>query len=248
MTLSINKWLIVAILVGVGILMFALIRGCQNEKKAASLAIDYKGRINKLTQDSIDLANHLSASGDTINFLNEQSALSDNKLLSLNENLDKANDRISILLRKHVPIKPNPDTSVTLVPNIYIEECSDCFEELSNGRDSVKKYRAEKDNQEQIYKGKLSVKDNRINLLEKSNTKITKDYKSLIDSTGSIKRKGMLYFSYGVLWSAYLPKAVGAGFMYQDKRLRMYGVKGYFGSSKPMIETQVNMPLSFKKR
>lgn len=248
MSLKINPIVAIAVLIGIGVLIVALVRGCQNEKKAASAVIDFKGRINKLTQDSTDLANHLNASGDTVKFLNEQSALSDNKLLSLNENLDKANDRISILLRKHVPIKPNPDTSVTLVPNVYIEECSDCFFELSNGRDSVKKYRAEKDNQEQIYKSKLSVKDNSINYLENLNNKLTKDYKSLIDSAGATKRKGMMYFSYGVLWSAYVPKSVGAGLMYQDKRLRQYGVKGYFGAHKPMIETQVNMPLSFKRK
>src|SRR5687767_4290937 len=220
--------------------MFALIRGCQNEKKVASTAIvDLKGRINKLKQDSIDLVNHLIDSRDTIKLLDGQLSLSDNRLLSLNENLDKASARITNLLHKHVPIKPNPDTSVTLVPNIYIEECSECFEELSDGRDSVKKYRAEKDNQERIYQSKLSVKDNSINYLEKLNNKLAKDYKSLLDSAGSVKRKGMMYFSYGVLWDAYVPRSAGAGLMYQDTRFRQYGVKVYFGDHKPMVETQM---------
>lgn len=248
MSLKINPILAITILIGIGVLIIALVRGCQNGKKAASAVVDYMGRINKLEQDSIDLANHLSASGDTIKFLNGQLYLTDTKLLSLNENLDKANDRISILLRKHVPIKPNPDTSVTLVPNIYIEECADCFFELVSGRDSVKKYRAEKDNQEQIYKSKLSVKDNDIKYLEKANKEVTSSYMSLIELTKSTERKRVMYFSYGVLWSAYVPESVGAGLMYQDKRLRQYGVKGYFGDHKPRIETQMNLPLSFKRK
>lgn len=248
MTLSINKWLIVAIIIGVVVLAFTLIRGCQNEKKAASLVVDLKGRVNKLASDSVYQAKQLAGYKDTMEFKEGELMLSKNKELALNEDLDKANDRISILLRKHVPIKPSLDTSITTVPNEYITDCTDCFTELNNGVQLVRKYKLEKDNQEEIYKGQLSVKDNRINFLEKSNTKLTNDYKSLIDSTGSIKRKGMLYFSYGILWSAFVPKSVGAGLMYQDSRLRQFGVKGYFGAHKPMIETQVNMPLSFKRK
>lgn len=248
MSLKINPILAIAILIGIGVLIIALVRGCQNGKKAASAVVDYKGRINKLEQDSVNLTRYLNASADTIEFLNGQSALSDNKLLSLNENLDKANDRISILLRKHIPIKPNPDTSVTLVPNVYIEECTDCFNELSDGRDSVMKYRAERDNQERIYKSKLSVKDNSINYLEKLNGKLTKDYKSLIDSTKDTqKQKGKMYLSWGVMWGP-VPKMAGAGLMYQTPRSMILGAKWYYGAQGHMVETNINLPLSFKRK
>lgn len=248
MSIKINPFVVTAILIGIGILIIALVRGCSNEKKLAASTIDYKGRIDAMAKDSIETSQQLSAYKDTMEFMDGQLSLSKNKELSLNEDLGKANDRITILLRKHVPIKPSSDTSMTWAPNEFINECSECFHELQNGQQLVKKYKAEKDNQEQICNGKLNVKDNRIGFLEKSNTKLTKDYKSLIDSAGKVERKGMLYFSYGVLWDAYVPKMGGIGLMYQDKRLRQFGVKGYFGSSKPLIETQVNMPLSFKRK
>jgi hypothetical protein len=248
-TLSINKWLIVAVLVWVVILVVALARGCQKQKELASITIDYEGQISQLKKNAIEDLKQLSAYKDTMQFMDGQFELSKNKELSLNEDLGKANDRITLLLRKHVPIKPSPsDTSMTLAPNEFITECAECFHELKNGQQLVLKYKAEKDNQEQICNGKLNVKDKRINILEKSNSSLTTKYKSLIDSNSKVQRKGMLYFSYGVLWDAYVPKMGGIGLMYQDKRLRQFGVKGYFGSSKPLIETQVNMPLSFKRK
>lgn len=232
----------------IGVLIIALARGCSNERRAASAVIDIKGRITNLYQDSIEQAKQLEAYKDTIKFNEGQLSISKNKELALNEDLDKANGRISILLRKHVPIKPSPsDTGIITVPMEYVNECADCFNELDNGVQLVRKYKAEKDNQEQIYKSQLGVKDNRIKTLELYNTSIEKDYKSLLDSASTSKRKGMMYFSFGVLWTAYVPRSAGAGLMYQDKRLRQYGVKGYFGAHKPIIETQVNLPLSLRK-
>ena len=249
MTLTINKWLIVAILVGVVVLVFALVRGCQNGKKLASINIDYDGKISQLKKNAIEDLKQLTAYRDTMQFLDGQLSLSKNKELFLNEDLGKANDRISILLKKHVPIKPSSDTSMTWAPNEFINECAECFHELKNGQQLVKKYKAEKENQEQICIEKLNVKDNRINHLEKANKEVTSSYMALIDITKDANtRRRMLYFSYGILWSAYVPKMGGMGLMYQDKRLRQYGVKAYFGAYKPMLETQVNMPLSFKKR
>lgn len=249
MTLSINKWLIVAILAWGAILMFALIRGCQNEKKAASLIVDYEGRISKLATNSIEQSRQLAAYKDTMGFKDGELALSKNKEIALNEDLGKANDRISILLRKHVPIKPSLDTSITTVPNIYIEECTDCFKELDNGVQLVRKYKAEKDNQEQIHKGILNVKDNRINYLEKSNKSLTSDYKSLIDSTKKVsKPKGKMYLSWGVLWKDYVPWSAGGGLMYQNKRSVIFGASWYYNSKGHMIQTNIHFPLSFKKR
>lgn len=248
MNLKISPVFAIGILIVIGVLAIALIRGCQNETKVASALIDTQGRIDKLKQDSSDLANKLAANADTAKLLEGQLSLSKNKEIALSENLDKANDRISILLRKHIPIKPSPsDTGIITVPMEYVNECADCFTELENGVQLVRKYKAEKDNQDQIYKSQLGVKDNRIKALELYNTDIEKDYKSLLDSTGTSKRKGMMYFSFGVLWTAYVPRSAGVGLMYQDKRLRQYGVKGYFGAHKPVIETQVNLPLSLRK-
>jgi hypothetical protein len=246
-TLQINKWLIVAILVGVVILVFTLVRGCQNGERAAALVINSDSLTNKLKQDNINLVNQLAANADTTQFLEGQLSLSHNKEIALNENLDKANARITNLLSKHVPIKPSPyDTGSTVVPNDYIVDCHDCFEELGNGQQLVRKYKAEKDNQEQIYKGQLNVKDNRINHLEKANKEVTSSYMALIDITKDIgKPKGKLYLSWGIMWGP-LPRMAGAGAMYQTPRSLILGAKWYYGAAGHMVETTLNFPLSLK--
>lgn len=232
----------------IGVLIIALARGCSNEKKTASEVVDTKALLNKLKNDTTELARQLAANKDTAQFLEGQLSLSKNKEIALNENLDKANDRISILLRKHIPIKPNPDTSVTLVPNVYIEECADCFEELSSGRDSVKKYRAENDNQKQIYRGLLNAKDIDIKHLEMSNKEITSSYMALINITKDIEKpRGKLYLSWGIMWGP-LPRMAGAGAMYQTPRSMIIGAKWYYGAQGHMVETNMNFPLSLKKR
>jgi hypothetical protein len=245
-TLSINKWLILAILVGVVVLAFALIRGCKNGKRAAALVVNSDSLTNKLKKDNIDLTRQLAANADTTQFLEGQLSLSHNKEIALNENLDKANARITNLLSKHVPIKPSPDTSITTVPNEYVMDCTDCFSELNNGVQLVRKYKAEKDNQEQIYKGQLNVKDNRINHLEKANKEVTSSYMALIDITKDIgKPKGKLYLSWGIMWGP-LPRMAGAGAMYQTPRSLILGAKWYYGAAGHMVETTLNFPLSLK--
>ncbi len=249
MSVKINPFLLTAILIGVGILIIALVRGCQNGEKAASVVIDFKGRINKLTEDSIEQANQLAAYKDTTQYLDGQLSLSKNKELFLNENLGKANDRITLLLRKHVPINPSSDTSITTVPNEYITDCADCFAELDNGVQLVRKYKAEKDNQDYIHKGQLNVRDNRIRFLEKSNEEVTSSYKALIDITkNSIKPKGKMYLSWGVLWRNYVPWAAGVGLMYQNKRSVIFGASWYYNSQGTLIQTNIHFPLSFKRK
>lgn len=248
MTLKIHPILGTLLIAGTIILIFLLVRGCQKERKAASAIINSDSLINKLKQDTAELARQLAANKDTAQFLEGQLSLSHNKEIALNENLDKANARITNLLRKHVPINPNPDTTATLVPNIYIDDCADCFKELDNGQQLVRKYKAEKDNQEQIYKSQLNGKDKRIKLLEVSNQEVTSSYMSLIKITKDIgKPKGKLYLSWGIMWGP-LPRMAGAGAMYQTPRSMIIGTKWYYGAQGHMVETSMNFPLSFKKR
>lgn len=248
MTLKIHPILGTLLIAGTIILIFLLVRGCQKERKAASAIINSDSLINKLKQDTADLARKLAANTDTMQFLEGQLALSHNKEIALNENLHKADARITNLLRKHIPINPNPDTSATLVPNIYIDDCADCFKELDNGQQLVRKYKAEKDNQEQIYKGQLNIKDNRINHLEKANKEVTSSYMSLIKITKDIgKPRGKLYLSWGIMWGP-LPRMAGAGLMYQTPRSMILGAKWYYGAEGHMVETNMNFPLSFKRK
>lgn len=253
--MRINKFIGYAALIIIGILLIAAIRGCRNEKNKNIEIVNFKEQIKKHKADSIEQFKAKEAYRDSMGFIQGQWDLSKNRELALNENLGKANDRITILLRKHVPIKPSSDTSVTTVPNEFINDCADCFHELENGRDSVLKYKAEKDNQEQLLLGKINVKDNRISFLEKSNAQLGQSNSVLLSSAKEMqdkwKPRGRLYLSWGVLWSPW-PVGAGGGLMYQNKRNVMFGLKGYYGiprfekTAKTTVETTVNFPLSLR--
>lgn len=249
MTLKINPIVATAVLIFIGVLLVALIRGCKNNQHNEALVVNYEHRVADLINDSIEKEKQLTEYINANEVLDGQLSLSNNKLLSLNEDLDKANDRISLLLNKHVPIKPSLDTNVTLAPNSFIDECADCFKELRNGQQLVKQYKSEKETQFNLLSSKINLKDNRIRELETSNMQITSNYKSLLDSTSRFQDKnkphGRLYLSWGVLWSPW-PVAAGAGLMYQNKRNLIWGAKCYYGKGGTTVETSINFPLSLK--
>lgn len=255
MVIKIPNWLKLVSLVCLVLIIAALVRGCRQSKKQQIEIVNYKEQIKKHKADSVKEVKAKEAYRDSMEFIQGQWALSKNRELALNENLGKANDRITILLRKHVPIKPSSDTSVTTVPNEFINDCADCFHELENGRDSVLKYKAEKDNQEQLLLGKINIKDNRISFLEKSNAQLGQSNSVLLSSAKEMqdkwKPRGRLYLSWGVLWSPW-PVGAGGGLMYQNKRNVMFGLKGYYGiprfekTAKTTVETTVNFPLSLR--
>jgi hypothetical protein len=250
MTLKINPIVATVILIGIGVLMIALIRGCKNNQHNGALVVNYKTRVNSLINDSIEAAKKLAEYTKKNEVLDGQLALSNNKLLFLNEDLGKANDRVTVLLSKHVPINPSlVDTGVMVVPTMYVNECADCFTELSNGQKLVVQYKAEKENQFNLLSGKINLKDNRIRDLETANVKLTSNYRSLIDSSKKVqdkfKPRGRLYLSWGVLWQPW-PVATGGGLMYQNKRNLIIGGMWYYGTQGHMVETNIHFPLSLR--
>lgn len=243
-------WLKVCIVIGVVVLIIALVRWCKQSKDQQIEIINYKEKIENHEQDSIEQVKAKEAYRDSIEFVNGQLDLSNNKLLSLNEDLGKANDRITKLLGKHVPIKPSlSDTGIITVPMEYVRECEGCYDELANGQQLVLKYKAEKDNQFQILNGKMSIKDNRISFLEKSNAALGLSNSALLSSAKEMqdkwKPRGRLYLSWGVLFQPW-PKYAGAGLMYQNKRNMIIGGMWYYGDKGHMVQTTINFPLSLR--
>lgn len=251
MSLKINPLLATLTLIGIFLLIFALIRGCNNSNKLQLSNINYKEEIKKLKEDSIKQIQEKAAYKDTMEFIDGQLSLSKNKEAALNENLENANERITKLLGKHIPIKPNPDTSVTLVPNVFINECADCFTELENGQEEVRKYKALKDNQEQIYLSKINGKDNRISFLEKTSAALGQTNSSLLNNIKTLQDKWMprrkLYFTIGVISiDQYFPNGAGGGFIYQDKKSNLIGINYFLTAKGSVYQAQLSRPLSFK--
>ena len=177
--------------------------------------------------------------------------LAKNQTIATRYQLDSADKRITSLINKYTPIQPNQDTSVTLVPNPYIEECSQCFAELSNGQEKVKTYMAQIDNLNQSYQSKINLQQNRINQLDKQNTQLAGTLHDCIDASQRAEKKlaphGQLFFSWNVLWLP-LPKMAGIGLLYENKYKVQFGLRGVFGQYGNGVETEVNMPLSLKRK
>lgn len=246
------RWPIYVMLVLIGLLAIALYKGCKNVKSNKVTPIAIKERIKKLEEDSAKSAKEINELKSAIQVQEGQLELSDNKLLSLTENLGAANERITALLRKHIPIQPSLDTNVTTVPNQFINECAECFTELENGQKEVIKYKAEKDNQEQIFRSQLATKDKLIKAIEKSNVVLAESYKELLDSTelmqNRLEQRRILYFKMGALAiNQPMPNGIGAGFMYQDKRKRIFSIGYYITEYKTVYQAEVAFPLSLRK-
>lgn len=245
------NWVILGLLILLGLLIVAIYKGCDNAKN--NKEIDLSERIKKLEKDSIKNVQDKEVYQQTIEFQDGQLALSNNKIASLTVDLDSTSDRITALLRRYKPVTPSADTSVTLVPNAFILDCSDCFTQIEKGQQQVLKYKAEKDNQEYLYKTQITTKDNRIKSLELVNKGITFSYKGLIDSVDKMGKrmefKRTLYFKLGALAiNQNFPNSAGAGLIYQDKMKRMFGVGFYLSPYGNIYSADIAFPLSLKRK
>lgn len=255
MTLKIPSWLIFAIFIGAGILIFSCIRGCNQGQSAVAEATQLKQNNIKLVQDTARLAKERDSLKriyqDSLEFVNGQWLLAKDQIVSTKYQLDSADKRITTLKARYQPVEPSKDTSITTVSNEYIENCAGCFAELSNGQEKVKQYMAQIDNLNQSYQSKINLQQNRINQLDKQNTQLAGTLQDCIEISKTAEKKlaphGQLFFSWSVLWMP-LPTMAGMGVMYQSKRKLQIGVRGMFGNYGSGFETEVNMPLSLKRK
>ncbi len=255
MTLKIPSWLIFAVLIGAGILIFA-IRGCNQGQQAVAESIQWKQKNIKLIQDTTRLAKERDSLKriyqDSLDFVNGQWVLAKNQTVATRYQLDSADKRITDLRARYQAVIPNKDTSITTVSNDYIANCADCFAELSNGQEKVKTYMAQIDNLNQSYQSKINLQQNRINQLDKQNTQLAGTLHDCIDSSQRAEKKlaphGQLFFSWNVLWVPFTPTMAGIGLMYENKYRVQFGLRGMFGRYGNGFETEVNMPLSFKRK
>jgi hypothetical protein len=252
-TIKIKPWLIYATLIALGVLLFASMRGCHQGQSAVAASIAF-GRANdslinvtKILRVVIDSTK--KGYQDSLDFVNGQLALKNNQLVSTKYSLDSADQRITALIDKHKDIQPNKDTTVTIVPNNFITECHECFTELKGGQEKVKLYISQLDSVKQVTQNKLNLQQNRINQLDQQNIQLSGTLQDCLEISKTAQKKlaphGMLYFSWNLLWQTYWPHGFGMGLIYRNKYNVEWGGKYYFTNSGSMVETEVNLPLTF---
>jgi hypothetical protein len=238
-------------------LLILAIKGCYNNRAAIASYKKNQHELDSLTDDYLKTAQWWNEQKNryttALQLANGQIEIYQNREQSYRDSLDKASNQISILLAKHTPIKPNTDTSITVVPSEYVSDCEICFTQLQNGRDLVIRANNQRDSLDQSYKSKINIQANRINELGQQN----KNLQATLTDAFSIAKKEeqkfaprrILYFSPSILiWNGPLPRGIGVGFLYQDKQKRIVGAHVYGSEIGALYEANVALPLSFKRR
>lgn len=250
-TIKFNSIVLISIILLFLLLVFGVVRSCNNTNKA--LAENEKLN-DTIIADSIQAALKDQLYKQQAEMQDGQIALKENQLQATGDSLDKANARITKLLKSHVPVVMNlSDTGLTVVPNKYINECEDCFYELQNSQVLSFKYKSEAETVKSEYKKRKEDDSLRINDLTSRNKMLVGSVLTSINDVNEEKkkneprRKGLISVSTLVI-NANLPNAIGGGIGYQDKYNRIFSFK-YFASSYGGIkQAEVLIPLSFRKR
>lgn len=252
MSLKINPIVATLVIVGILILIFVLFRGCRQSK----MEVAAKEKAQIIADSALSVLKEYKATSDTsakrfqdtIEFERGRSALIEAQKAVTEMELDKVSKDNKALIAKYKSGKYT-DTATTLVPNEFISDCQGCFVNLEKTTGLVDRYKNDInklqdnwDKQNQLYQKRFKELDaeklgfyNKINSLAKEQQK----------AADQLKPHGRLYLSGGILWSP-VPVGIGAGFMYQNKRNIMWGAKWYYGKYGQTVETEINLPLSFK--
>lgn len=255
-TFKLSGWTCAALLIGICLLIFLLIRGCSSTNTTQQENAKLQSDLSTLkTVSDKEAAEHESDNKlfqDSLNVANAQLTLKSNQLVSTSYDLADANKKVTDLLSKYKAIHPNNDTSITTVPNEYISDCADCFGQLAAGQQLVSRYKAENDNISSAFKNKISILENKVVQLNAINDNLKGTVNDAMEIAKAQQNKAeirrTLYFTLGAIAvnKAY-PTGVGGGLMYSDKRKRLFGVNYFVTNIGPVYQAQLSMPLSFKR-
>lgn len=238
---------------GVLLLIFGVVRSCNNTNNALSENKELTELNNRLLTDSAQMAIQIQEYKEQAEMQDGQIALRDNQLQAKGDSLDAANARILLLINKHKPIQPSLDTNITVVPNEYVDGCEGCFVELTRGREMVVSYKRTADSLRAVFFNKKRADSIQISRLTLRTTSLTGTLRDAISAAAAERKKseprGKMLVSVGTLFiDANMPNAIGGGGGYQDKYNRIFAVK-YYGSKYGSVkQVDVFIPLSFKRR
>lgn len=250
--LEINPIVGYSILIGFIILLVMCIRGChqsklevaakENAQKIADSALSVL-KIYKVISDST-----AKEFQDSLDFERGQKELAIAQKEKTEDQLDASDKQVKQLLEKYKYAKYT-DTTAVIVPNEFVQNCSDCFGKLEQQNNLVNKYRSDVKNLQLNNDKQIDLYQQRFKELNAEKLGFTNKITSLLQEqkkyTDKLQPHGRLYLSWGILWSPW-PVGAGGGFLYQNKRNLIYGLKGYYGTKGTTIETTINFPLSLR--
>jgi hypothetical protein len=243
------------LIAGIIILVFTFIRGCNNSRQAIALnkelIIKNDSLAAQVIREKIINLENKKEYEIKLEVANGQVEIKENQVARTEADLNAANKRINILLAKHHDISPSDDTSITVVPNEFINDCNGCFTELENGQKLVQQYKIDNDQLKLSLRVKDKLQTDRIGQQEQEKAKLVKSLNDCMTLSKSAQKAaephGQLYFSWNVIWSP-LPIGASIGLAYQNKHKLQYGLRGGYGTFGKYVETEMNLPLSLRRK
>lgn len=247
------SWLKFLILIGIGVLIVALIKGCKNNKEQADdikALVRISDSLKAITRDAVIGWNESEKQyRDSLEFERGQRLLAEAQKERVEDDLMRANNENAVLLEKY-KYHTYADTNMVSAPKEFIDDCKDCFTKLETTDRLSITYRKQVSDWSKKYERETSLLQNRISRVESERDvfhhKVDSFATAQKKAVDKIKQRGRLYLSWGVLYQPW-PKYAGAGLMYQTKNNMIYGAKWYYGISGHLVETTINFPLSLRK-
>lgn len=254
MQIKLHPALLGVLFMGLLLIFFLLIRGCQHSRNQQQQLAHQDAALAQLQADTARLADVSRVNKENYDNSMEYA----NGIIALRENQRDATEMkllattfdYAALKRKYEQVKADPDTSATFVPNDFIKDCHECFNELEHKQHLIKLYVSHVDSLDAEIARKDRLNINRLRELTQERDAYRQKSEAAIEIAGKTqalaqpRRKVLL--SIGALWQP-MPKAVGAGLIYQDKRGRQFGARAYVSSWGTLYESEANFPFSFKR-
>lgn len=144
------------------------------------------------------------------------------------------------------------DTSASLVPAEFVNDCKDCLSQLQTSNDAIDKLRYEHDQITTLYLSQAQIDSIQLEECQQQKQKLNKQYNDIamaINLNSKLfepKRKLKIGIA-GRLSDLFLPNGIGPVVMYEDKKDRNFGFRPIYGNGKPQYIIDVLVPFSLKK-
>lgn len=140
------------------------------------------------------------------------------------------------------------DTSATLVPADFINDCKDCFTKLEATTSAVEAYKNQANALQSLYIQQAVIDSAIIAELQAQKLKLNQDYNDMriaaeVNARALTPKRQIKIGLAGQLSNVFLPNAVGPGIMYEDRKGRSIDAKAMFGNLQPTYVISVHAPL-----
>lgn len=247
---NLGKIIPTILVIGLTIFLLCYIRSCNQNSDQVKAISALK---EKSKADSIKSSNNQKRFDSTIHSVKADLDSTRKSKRQTEDSLDQANKRIDKLLARYKPVKVDNDTGNTYVPNEFINDCSDCFNELPHYKNLVNNFRSQVHVEDSIHKKQDTAYEKRIAQLGKEKAAILFSLNECLNSKqpqNESETGGILFGNISAMSiNNFIPSGLGIGLIFQDGRLKQYGFNVFNSKQGQIYTVNVSAPfIKFKRR